>query len=65
MLLALVGKISPRLVEIISKRPELFAQVIETIAKRPQVLANAIEQLDQLPDHAIVRVVREVRDGEW
>ena len=51
VLLALVGKISPRLVEIIAKRPELFAEVIEQFA--------------ELPDHAIVRVVREVRDGEW
>jgi transcriptional regulator with XRE-family HTH domain len=51
VLLALAGKVSPRLVEIISKRPELFAQVIEQFA--------------DLPDHAIVRVVREVRDGEW
>lgn len=51
VLLALVGKVSPRLVEIIAKRPELFASVIEQFA--------------DLPDHAIVRVVREVRDGDW
>ena len=51
VLMALAGKISPRLVEIISKRPELFASVIEQFA--------------DLADHAIVRVVREVRDGEW
>lgn len=51
VLLAMAGKVSPRLVEIIAKRPELFADVIE--------------KLDQLPDHAIVRVVREVRDGNW
>lgn len=51
VLLALAGKISPRLVEIIAKRPELFAQLIE--------------EFGDLPDHAIVRVVREVRDGDW
>ena len=51
VLLALAGKISSRLVEIIAKRPEVFASVIE--------------QLDQLPDHAIIRVVREIRDGNW
>lgn len=51
VLFALAGKVSPRLIEIISKRPELFGEVIE--------------QLDLLPDHAIVRVVREVRDGDW
>jgi transcriptional regulator with XRE-family HTH domain len=51
VLLALAGKVSSRLLEIITKRPEIFASVLE--------------ELDQLPDHAIVRVVREVRDGEW
>lgn len=51
VLLALVGKVSPRLIKIISKRPKLFAQVIEQFA--------------DLPDYALVRVVREVRDGEW
>lgn len=51
VLLAMAGKISSRLIEIVTKRPELFATVIE--------------ELDQLPDHAIVRVVREVRDGDW
>jgi len=64
-LLAMAGKVSPRLVEIISKHPELFAHCIEIIAKRPNVLGEALEQLDQMPDHAIIRVVREVRDGDW
>ena len=65
VLFALAGKVSPRLIEIIAANPKLFAQCIETIAKRPSVMADALEQLDLLPDHAIVRVVREVRDGDW
>ena len=50
-LLALAGKVSSDLQEAIRKRPELFAQVIRELA--------------QLPDHAVIRVVREVRDGTW
>jgi HTH-type transcriptional regulator, competence development regulator len=51
VLLALSGKISQDVQEIIRKRPQLFAQVIR--------------DLKRMPDHAILRVVREVRDGNW
>ena len=51
VLLALAGKVSSDLQAVILKRPELFAQLIR--------------QLKDLPDHALLRVVREVRDGEW
>lgn len=51
VLLALAGKVSTDLQEIIRKRPKLFADLIR--------------QLKEAPDHAILRVVREVRDGEW
>ena len=51
VLLALAGKVSADLQLVIRKRPELFAQVIRDLAR--------------LPDHAVLRVVREVRDGEW
>jgi transcriptional regulator with XRE-family HTH domain len=51
VLLALAGKVSSDLQEVIRKRPELFAGVIR--------------QLKDMPDHAVLRVVREVRDGEW
>ena len=51
MLLALAGKVSMDLQEVIRKRPELFA--------------GLIRQLKDMPDHAVLRVVREVRDGEW
>jgi transcriptional regulator with XRE-family HTH domain len=51
VLLALSGKISRDLQEIIRRRPQLFAQLIR--------------DLKDLPDHAVLRVVREVRDGKW
>ena len=51
MLLALAGKVSRDLREIICKRPVLFAELIR--------------QLKEAPDDAILRVVREVRDGDW
>lgn len=51
VLLALAGKVSSDLKDIIMKRPQLFSQLIR--------------QLKQVPDNAILKVVREVRDGEW
>ena len=51
VLLALAGKVSGDLQEIIRKRPKLFA--------------NLIRQLKKAPDDAVLRVVREVRDGDW
>lgn len=51
LLLALAGKVSSDLQEIIRRRPQLFGQLIR--------------QLKSMPDHAVVRLVREVRDGEW
>ena len=51
MLLALAGKVSSDLQEIIRKRPKLFAELIR--------------QMREAPDDAILRVVREVRDGDW
>ncbi len=37
----------------------------EAFLKRPQLFGELIRQLKNLPDHAILRVVREVRDGNW
>ena len=51
MLLALAGKVSTDLQEIIRKRPQLFAQLIR--------------ELKDMPDRAVLRLVREVRDGNW
>ena len=51
VLLAMAGKVSSDLRNIILRRPRLFADVLR--------------QLKEMPDHAILRVVREVRDGSW
>jgi transcriptional regulator with XRE-family HTH domain len=51
VLLALSGKVSQDIQEIIRKRPQIFAQLIR--------------ELKDMPDHAVLRIVREVRDGEW
>ena len=51
VLLALAGKVSSDLQEVIRKRPRLFADLIR--------------ELKDAPDHALLRVVREVRDGDW
>ena len=51
VLLAMAGKVSTKLQEIIRKRPQLFAELIR--------------ELKKAPDHAIIKVVREVRDGDW
>ena len=51
VLLAMAGKVSSDLQEIIRRRPRLFAELLRELRKAP--------------DRAIVRVVREVRDGEW
>jgi transcriptional regulator with XRE-family HTH domain len=51
VLLAMAGKVSSDLQAIIRRRPRLFADLIR--------------QLKQAPDQAILRVVREVRDGDW
>lgn len=51
VLLALAGKVSTELRQVILKRPKLFADLIR--------------QLKDAPDHALLRVVREVRDGNW
>ena len=51
VLLAMAGKVSSDLQEIIRKRPQLFAELIR--------------ELKSAPDHTLLRVAREVRDGGW
>lgn len=51
LLLAMAGKVSRDLLEVIRRRPLLFAELIR--------------ELKDLPDHAVLRLVREVRDGDW
>jgi transcriptional regulator with XRE-family HTH domain len=51
VLLAMAGKVSTDLQDIIVKRPRLFAELIR--------------EMKNMPDHAILRLVRDVRDGDW
>ena len=51
VLLALAGKVSSDLQKVIRKRPELFAQLIR--------------ELKNMPNNAVLKLVREVRDGKW
>ncbi len=51
VVLALAGKVSADLKEAIRLRPKLFADLIRTVR--------------EMPDDAVLRLVREVRDGEW
>lgn len=50
-LLAMGGKLSSDLRSIILRRPSLFAQLIR--------------ELRNAPDHAVLRIVRQVKDGDW
>ena len=51
VLLALAGKVSRDLQDIVLRRPRLFADLLR--------------QLREAPDHALLRVAREIRDGDW
>lgn len=51
VMLALAGKVSRDLLEV--------------IVKRPQLMAELIRQVKQMPDDAVLRIVREVKDGHW
>ena len=51
LLLGMAGKVSRDLQDIILRRPQLFAELLR--------------QLKDAPDHAVLRLVREVRDGDW
>lgn len=51
ILLAMTGKVSQDLQAIILKHPIVFAQLLNS--------------LKDSPEHAILKVVREVRNGDW
>lgn len=51
VLLALAGKVSSDVQEVIRQRPQLFAELLR--------------ELKDAPEHAVLRLVREVRDGDW
>jgi transcriptional regulator with XRE-family HTH domain len=51
VMLAMVGKVSQELKDIILRKPQLFSQLLKS--------------LKDSPDNAILRIVREVKDGNW
>lgn len=51
VLMFLAGRIPEDLIPFIKKRPSFFNELIE--------------QVKDLPEQAVLRVVREVRDGKW
>lgn len=51
VLLAMAGKLSSDLQEIIRRRPQLFAKLLRELARQPE--------------HAILKIVREIKDGDW
>ena len=51
LLLAMAGKVSSDLRDIILRRPQLFADLLR--------------HLKEAPDHALLRVIRVIRDGDW
>jgi transcriptional regulator with XRE-family HTH domain len=51
VLLALAGKVSADLREVILKRPELFAQLIR--------------QTKDVPDQTVLKIINEVGEGKW
>lgn len=51
VLLAMAGKVSSELQAIIRRRPELMSELLH--------------ELKDLPEDAVLRIVRDVRDGTW
>lgn len=49
--LAILGKVSAEIQEIVRKRPVLFARLIR--------------ELKNVPDETVDRLAREVKDGDW
>lgn len=51
ILLAMAGKVSSKLQQIIMKNPVAFATLLSS--------------LENSPEHAIFKIIRDVRDGNW
>lgn len=51
VMLAMTGRVSSELQAIIVQRPQLFAEMLAACKN--------------MPDNAILKLVREVRDGDW
>jgi HTH-type transcriptional regulator, competence development regulator len=44
---------------------KISRDVRDAIRRRPQLFARLIRELKDMPDRAVLRLVREVRDGDW
>ena len=51
VMLAMAGKVSAELRAIICERPQLFSALLR--------------ELRELPDHAVLTLIRETTDGDW
>ena len=51
VMLAMAGKVSAELRAIICERPQLFSTLLR--------------ELKELPDHAVLTLIRETTDGDW
>src|SRR5881397_1055672 len=55
--------------ERIGVEPSFLSKVASdlqrAIRKRPELFAALIRELKDMPDHTVLRLVREVRDGNW
>ena len=62
-----------RLAGVLGEDPDVFLALAgrvsldlrQTIIRRPRLFADLIRDLKDLPDHAVLKIVREVRDGKW
>jgi hypothetical protein len=44
---------------------KVSSELQAVIRRRPRLMAEVLRELKRVPDHAVLRVVREVRDGNW
>ena len=42
-----------------------FVVLISVIMQRPKLFGQLLRELKSQPDHAILRIAREIEDGEW
>lgn len=59
--------------KVLSESPKVLAshagmvtkRLAVAISKNPKVFSDLIFQLENAPENAILRIIREVREGEW
>ena len=73
------GKVAPsdkficEVARVLNENPEVLAskagmitsRLERAISKNPKAFSDLIFQLENAPENVILRVIREVRDGEW